>query len=199
MKKSFHTKLSSYWRTLRPWLFALGILLILRVTGALSGLSVLANRALLGTPTIDTPPEATPRGKEDFDYNFTLNTLSGETVNFNKFKGKTIFLNLWATWCGPCKAEMPSIQSLYEKTNDQVVFVMLSLDRPGHLDRVKQYVSSNGFEFPVFVPSGELPKILQVDAIPTTFVISSDGTIAKRQAGMANYDSDHFRKFLEKL
>src|SRR5690606_12751282 len=66
----------------------------------------------------------------DFNYAFTIKDLEGNIKSFDDYKNKVIFLNLWATWCGPCRAEMPSIQKLYNKTqSDDVVFIMLSIDR----------------------------------------------------------------------
>src|SRR4051812_49264251 len=115
-------KIVSY---VRPWATFVAVLLILRYTGALSGISVYANTALMKTGVMDIEPE-TARTEEPFDYNFTVKDLNGKVVNMSDLKGKVIFLNLWATWCGPCVAEMPSIQSLYEKADkDKIAFVIL--------------------------------------------------------------------------
>lgn len=60
------------------------------------------------------------------EYDWQLETIDGQKVNLNDFRGKTIFLNLWATWCPPCLAEMPSIQKLYDQYKDNVAFVMVT-------------------------------------------------------------------------
>lgn len=199
--KSFQNQvIKPVWRFLKPWLTAVAIFLILRYTGALAGISALTNRALLETTLLDADPaEYAIKNKEKLDFNFTINTLDGKPVDFNTFKGKPIFLNIWATWCGPCRAEMPSIQKLYETVNnDSVNFIMLSYDTEDQTQKVKNFIKSKGFTFPVYM-AGDLPPQLQVQTIPSTFIITSDGTFAFKKTGMADYDTNKFRKFLQKL
>lgn len=198
-KTKLKSILITLWRNLKIWLSLIVILLILRYSGALSGLSSATNKAVLLTGIMDADPSEYVPGKELFNYNFSVKTLAGETIDFNKYKGKPVFLNLWATWCGPCRAEMPSIQNLYDKVNkDSVAFVVLSLDAADDLQKVNKYVESKGFTFPVFI-AAELPQQLQVKLIPTTFVIDKDGMFAYRKEGMADYDTKQFKKFLDKL
>ncbi len=187
-------------RVLKPWVSALAILLILRYTGMLSGISSAAGTALMKTGAMDFNPDD-PTKKSDFDYNFSIQDFQGKKIDFNDYKGKVVFINLWATWCGPCRMEMPSIQNLYNTVgaNEKIVFVMLSLDRPETHDKVVKFVSDKQYSFPVFAPSGNLPQQLQVSTIPTTFIISPDGKIASKKVGAANYDNDKFRAFLEDL
>ncbi len=175
------------------------VIIVLRYTGLLSSISVFTNSALLKTGVMDIEPEVLKGGKT-FDYNFELSDMAGNNIDISKFKGKVIFLNMWATWCGPCRAEMPSIQELYNKVDhDKVVFIMLSLDKEEHLDKVKKYVGDKSFSFPVYRPSGALPKQLHVPSIPTTFVIGADGKIALKEVGTANYATPKFEKFLQDL
>jgi thiol-disulfide isomerase/thioredoxin len=193
--KSFHT----LWRSLKPWISVVALLLILRFTGALAGLSSLTSKAALASGLLDARPKSYSSKKERFDYNFAIKKLDGTEIDFAKYKGKTVFLNIWATWCGPCRAEMPSIQKLYEKVNDDsVAFVMLSIDREDEPQKVIDYIAAKGFTFPVFI-AGRLPKLLQVRIVPSTFVIARDGTVAYKKSGMAEYDTDKFKKFLDKL
>jgi thiol-disulfide isomerase/thioredoxin len=187
------------WRFAKPWLTAVVILLILRYTGALSGITSVTQQAVLQSGFLDADPNGHSGGKESFDYNFSIKTLDGKKVDFNEFKGKPLFLNLWATWCGPCRAEMPSIQKLYNKIDkDSVSFVILSIDAEDDLQKVDKYVASKEFSFPVFIAE-DLPPQLQVKVIPTTFVIDKNGDVAYKKSGMADYDTKQFRKFLDKL
>ncbi|WP_333819569.1 TlpA family protein disulfide reductase [Ohtaekwangia sp.] len=186
-------------RMVRPWITVIAVVAILRYTGLLAGISVAANSALMKTGLLDASPTATEPAK-DFDFNFTVKDLSNNTIDFKQFKGKTIFLNLWATWCGPCRAEMPSIQKLYEQVDhSKVVFVMLSLDRAEDTQKVSQYIKDKGHTFPVYIPTGYLPEQLNVPSIPTTFVISPQGKVVSRKVGTANYDTSDFKEFLEKM
>ncbi len=135
-----------------------------------------------------------------FDYNFTIKDLIGNKINFETYQGKVIFLNMWATWCGPCRAEMADIQKLYEKIDkEKVAFVMLSIDEDRNTQKVVDYISNKAFSFPVFLPSGYLPEQLQVPSIPTTFVISKDGIVVTKEVGSKNYNTDKFKQFLEDL
>jgi len=188
-------------KAIKPFATALAIVLILRWTGALSGLSYLTTSAVMLTGAMDASPtsSALMADKEkDFDYNFTVYDLNDKPVEFQQFKGKTIFLNMWATWCGPCRVEMPSIQQLYSKVDtSKVVFVMLSLDVPQHKDKVSKFIADKQYTFPVYIAGDYMPEVLQqVGTIPTTFVISAEGKIVIKKVGTANYDTEKFRKFL---
>ena len=131
---------------------------------------------------------------------FLLQDLSGKTVKFSSLKNKVIFLNIWATWCPPCVAEMPGIQGLYDKVkgNKNIAFVMLSVDQNG-MDKVKRFVAKKGYTFPVYLPASGVPATFETRSIPTTFILSKDGKVAARHDGMANYDTKEVKEYLEKL
>ena len=200
MKKAFPSEtLKEAWLTLKPWGIFIAVFLVLRFTGVLSGISFLTSSALIKTGVMDIDPEA-PAVVKKFDYNFSLRDLNGNVVDVNEFKGKTIFLNIWATWCGPCRVEMPSIQSLYSKVDQENIrFVMLSVDRREDFEKIKNFVNEKNYTFPVYTPSGSLPDQLQVGSIPTTFVINPEGKIVSKEIGAANYDTPGFKEFLETL
>ncbi|EJF11480.1 TlpA disulfide reductase family protein [Pontibacter sp. BAB1700] len=127
---------------------------------------------------------------------FKMVDLNGKTVNFESLKGKVIFLNIWATWCPPCIAEMPNIHSLYKKMDpNKVAFVMLSVDEGG-MEKVKKFVDKKKYTFPVYMPASQFPQEFYSTAIPTTFIISPEGKIVAKQEGMAEYDTEEVREFL---
>ena len=200
MNSSFiREKFKSVWKITRPWIITIGLLMVMRYTGLLAGVSQVTGSLLLKTGFMDASTES-PLVAKNFDFNFKIKDLNGNVVDFSEFKGKTIFLNVWATWCGPCRVEMPSIQSLHDKIEDEnVVFVMLAVDEKGHHEKVVNYVRDKGFTFPVYVPHEYLPEQLMVRSIPTTFIINSKGKIEARETGAANYDNDKFLNFLRKL
>src|SRR5690242_7336670 len=103
--------------SVRPYLGILLLVVILKLTGALSSISYYTNAAIMKTGFMDATPGDSTEASEAFDYNFTIKTLTGEAIDFNQFKGKVVFINLWATWCGPCRVEMPSIQELYNEVD----------------------------------------------------------------------------------
>jgi thiol-disulfide isomerase/thioredoxin len=130
---------------------------------------------------------------------FKMQTLDGKTVNFESLKGKVVFMNIWATWCPPCVAEMPNIQKLYEKVgSDKIAFVMLSVDEGG-VEKVKKFIDKKGFSFPVYMPAAQLPQEFYSNAIPTTFIVSPEGKIVAKQEGMAEYDTKEVRDFLQSM
>jgi thiol-disulfide isomerase/thioredoxin len=138
--------------------------------------------------------------KEAFNYDFVVKDLSGKEVAFKDFRGKVIFINLWATWCGPCRSEMPSIQELYNGIDkEKIAFVMLSLDEVSRIEKVKSYVAQMEFNFPVFMTQGQLTNQLYVETIPTTFIIDKYGYIVAKETGMRNYNTAKFKRYLEEL
>ncbi len=199
MKQVFSNKtVVRAWQTIKPGVVVIALFLTLRYTGALSAISFLTGSALMHTGVMDVSTSE-PLVAKKFDYNFKLKDLSEREVDMNDFKGKTIFLNIWATWCRPCRIEMPSIQKLYSDQSDGIIFIMLSVDRREDFDKVKNYIRDKEYTFPVYTPSTDLPEQLQVRSIPTTFVISPDGKIVSHETGAANYDTKEFRKFLKTL
>jgi thiol-disulfide isomerase/thioredoxin len=175
------------------------IVAVLQVTG-LMGATIQATQWVLLQTGLRDANEETSTSTTPFDYNFTIKDLQGKRIPFDQFKGKVVFLNLWATWCGPCRAEMPGIQELYENSDkEKVAFVMLSIDRDSDLPKVSDYMSKRGFTFQAYMPSGYLPDQLQVPSIPTTFVLSKEGLIVKKEVGSMQYNTPKFQKFLEDL
>lgn len=125
---------------------------------------------------------------------FSVKDENGKAINLRKLKGKKVFVNLWATWCGPCRREMPSINSLYKKVNGKAEFIMLSLD--DDFNKARSYKSNQAFALPFYYPAENLPSLFQVDAIPTTFVFNEKGELIKRLEGAIDYNSEEFLKLL---
>lgn len=128
---------------------------------------------------------------------FMVKNDQGKTVNLNSFKGKKVFVNLWATWCGPCRKEMPSIESLYNKTKGKKVeFVMLSLD--DDFNKAINYKTTNKLSMLMYYPAANLPALFNVDGIPATFVFNEKGELVKTIQGSTNYDTQEFVDLLTK-
>jgi thiol-disulfide isomerase/thioredoxin len=129
------------------------------------------------------------------DYNMPLLTINGEETSLEEFKGKTVFINFWATWCPPCIAEMPNIQRLHDdlKDNENIEFVMASLDQDPQ--KAWDFVERKEFTFPVYSVIAK-PRVYDASVVPTTYVISPKGDIVMKHQGMAKYDTDSFKEFL---
>ncbi len=182
----------------KEWGIIAAVFLILYLTGLHTQVAAFAQRVVLSTGLM-TASELPVEERSEASYNFQLKSLTdGSTLNFEEYKGKVVFVNLWATWCAPCIAEMPSIQKLYDKVDsDDIKFVMISLDNSE--SKARKFVAKKGFTFPTYAKPPSLPKVYQTASIPTTFVISKEGQIVSRKVGMANYDKKSFLNFLTKL
>ena len=189
--------LQRLWRTARPWLLPLGLVIVLRFTGVLGIISQISGSLLLKTGLLNASTDA-PAVMHPFPYDFALEDLSGRVVDVSTLRGKTLFVNIWATWCGPCRIEMPSIDALYNVADtSRVAFLMISVDDDRDLGKVKSFVSEQAFSFPVYTAAGPFPELLRVRSIPTTFIVSREGTIIVRESGLTNYNTKAIRALLE--
>ena len=129
------------------------------------------------------------------DFNLMLMDEDGNTLSLADFKGKAIFMNMWATWCPPCIAEMPNINKLYKEMGHDVAFVMVSLDED--FETAKSFNNRKGFDLPIYTLQSRRPAMYQSTTVPTTYVISADGNLMLTHKGMANYNTSKFKGFLE--
>ncbi len=191
------SKSSSLKKELYQWGIFAAIAGILYFTGYHTEVIGRLQSVLLYTGLMQPDTEVSASSREAY-YNMPLVSLDGDRTSLEAFKGKTIFLNFWATWCPPCIAEMPNIQNLYETIDsDQIVFVMVSLDEDPQ--RAQDFISRKAFTFPVYTLAGNKPNIYNSTVVPTTYVISPEGEIVVEHRGMAKYDTDEFRSFLREL
>ena len=130
-------------------------------------------------------------------FDLQLRDPEGNIVPLSQFKGKVIFMNFWATWCPPCVAEMPAIDKLHEEMGDEVAFVMLSMDQD--FAKAVSFKERKDYGLPVYELAGQLPAMYRSSALPTTYVIDADGKLALTHKGMADYNTDEFKNFLNSL
>jgi len=132
------------------------------------------------------------------DLQWRITNLDGETMRLESFKGKVIFINMWASWCGPCRAELPEIDNLYRKnTNPDLVFIIMSLDKDP--DTMYKYLENNDFTFPVYRTYDQLPGFFNAGSIPTSYLIDKKGNLVMKTVGIASYDTPEFRDYLDRL
>ena len=146
------------------------------------------NRRPLEGSAIDQPAE----------YNWTLKDLNEQQVPFSRFQGKAVFLNVWATWCGPCVREMPSIARLAARDtfkDKNIAFVCVSVDDA--TDTVRQFVRDKNWPMTV-LHARTRPPVYQTEGIPATFIISPAGRIVAAEVGSTDWDGPDVVAFLEK-
>lgn len=126
---------------------------------------------------------------------FNMQDVRGNTINLANLKGKKVFVNLWASWCPPCRREMPSIENLANAVDtNKAVFVMLSLD--DNFEKAKNFIGKENLNLPVYYPAENLPALFNVESIPSTFIFNENGELIKRVDGAENYNSVQFRILL---
>jgi thiol-disulfide isomerase/thioredoxin len=115
---------------------------------------------------------------------FLATDLDGQTISTADWKGKVVLLNFWATWCPPCRAEIPMLIQLKDLYKDRLVVVGVSLD-DDPAEEVKKFATSNRFNYPVIMATRELiAEYGGVPALPTTFVINPDGKVVQKHIGL---------------
>ena len=131
---------------------------------------------------------------------FCLEGLNGEKIQLKALKGKIIFLNFWATWCGPCKEEMPSMEALYHHFKDRnFIFLTISLDFGGQ-EPVRKFIEKHRYQFPVLLdPSGKTLDLFEINKIPTTLIIDKNGKMIGRAIGPRNWSSPEFFSLIEQM
>ena len=125
-----------------------------------------------------------------------MRTVAGDPVPFADFEGKTVFLTFWKPNCGTCLSELPYLQSLYEKIeNDDIAFAMVAIDDS---DDWLGFIAKHGLTFPIYVAK-DYPDMYRTGTVPSTFILSPDGTVAARFRGVAKWDDDSSVNFLRGL
>ena len=175
-----------------------GILLIVMGVLTIAG----ASGQTAGASAQDQQEEQTSVAAPDF----TLTDQFGESHTLSDYQGKIVFLNFWATWCGPCKSEMPDIQALYEahggNAEDLVVLGVAQpgVGREGSREDIADFLSEGGYTYPVVMDEdGSVFAQYGIRAFPTTFMILSDGTVYGYVEGALSADimEDIVRQTLE--
>lgn len=200
-------------RNTKKTLIEFGIIAAVAITLYATGLHTevigFAQRGLLATGLMNPNVEKITQERSDetestttaapipADFNLKLIDQDGKSTSLAEFKGKVIFMNMWATWCPPCIAEMPNINKLHKEMGDEVVFVMVSLD--DDFETAKAFNKRKGYNFSIYALQSNRPAMYQSSTVPTTYVINANGELVFTHKGMANYNSSKFKKFLNGL
>jgi thiol-disulfide isomerase/thioredoxin len=105
--------------------------------------------------------------------------LDGQTFDLSQLRGKVVLVNYWATWCAPCKKDMPKLDAFYRSHRDSVAMIGISVDRPGDLPKVRRFIAS--LSYPVAVLKGmTVNGFGDPDGVPITWIIDADGKITDR-------------------
>ncbi len=120
---------------------------------------------------------------------FVLLDGEGAAVRLSDFRGKTVFLHFWASWCKNCREEMPFIQDLYERKKSDPDFVLISVVYREDPAETLRFMEANGYDIPLYTdPGEEAARAYGVTGVPETFVIGADGILKKRVIGPGNWN-----------
>ena len=169
---------------------------------ALLGLAVLVGAAWLGRARFRpvVPGEIAPP--------FAVTTLDGEQIGLEQYRGKVVLLNVWATWCAPCREEMPSMQRLYEQLQGKSFEILaVSVDdrlRGGvPVEALRAFADEYHLSFPILHSPPDDPRniqrIYQTTGVPESFLIGPDGVIYRRISGATTWDSPQYRDQIIRL
>lgn len=149
-------------------------------------LLVQINLALGEVPLVAAPPPKTQI--EGLDLSGTFYDSTGEKIFLTDDKGRVMFLNFWATWCRPCRAEMPAMAELYERFEQDGLSMFAVTEEP--IEHVQSYLSNRRYPFTILHDTnGQLTKRFQVRGLPTTFILDKKRQVLYSQMGGASWDA----------
>ena len=132
------------------------------------------------------------------DLQGTFSDLDGRTFSFADLRGKVVVVNLWATWCPPCRAEMPYLRNLWKKFegSDELRVLCISTETA---EEVRAHPLSKGLDMPLYVFDPPAPAELEAEGLPTTYIFDRRGRVVFGHTGMARWDADEIVAYLEGL
>lgn len=144
------------------------------------------------TKTIDANEQKTIT-----EYTGKLNAINtSENIDFSDLKGKVVFINFWATWCPPCIAEMQSLQDLYNKYEDEVVFLFVTNDSAV---KTNAFLQKHNYTLPSYTIKTALPNAFEHSTIPTTYIVNKKGNIVVEKKGAVNWNSEQVYETIDLL
>ena len=165
---------------------------ILALILLLSGASILYNRmSEANLPVENTKPAETQASQEDeaepmMAPDFIVLDSEGEEVSLSDFIGKPVILNFWASWCGPCKSEMPEFEAAYQKYREEIQFMMVNLTDGSRetVETAAEYIAGEGYTFPVFFDTESDAAITYgATSIPVTYFVDAEGHLVAYGSG----------------
>lgn len=127
--------------------------------------------------------------KGDVAPDFTLKTIDGETVQLSDLRGEKILLNFWATWCPPCRAEMPDMQKYHEVHDDGIILAVNLVETEQNMGQIEDFLTEYGITFQILLDeSTEVSSLYDAHALPTSYLIDKEGDIYMKAIGAIDYD-----------
>jgi thiol-disulfide isomerase/thioredoxin len=151
------------------------------------------------TPTFRIPISPSWSGKNRTIPQFSLPDQNGKTWTLESFKGKTTLINVWATWCGPCRSERPLVQELYEKSRERSDIQVITLNIDSEKNLVEPFLKKNNFSFPSLFATSFMEKFAGSVSIPMTWIVDSTGAIRNETLGFSSSNTDWVAQTLKRI
>jgi len=139
-----------------------------------------------------------PAGNEPQKLEFSLPDLGGKVVKLSDYKGRVVMLNFWASWCPPCREEMPAMQKLHQlMAKEPFAIVAVNIERGGS-EKIRDFIGKNRLTFKVLLNGDELASRLSIRSIPTTYLIDKKGEVVTKIIGARDWaDAENLKMFKE--
>jgi len=186
-------------RSLIEWGVIIGVIVLLYATGWHTQVLGTFQRGVLATGVIKPPIPSLDQDFQQASTQLFFADKDNRVRSLAEYNDTVIFLNIWATWCPPCIAEMPSIQALYNEFRDHenIRFLLVSMDE--EFDKAIEFMDQRNYDLPIYHFRNRAAGVYNSGVIPTTYVISKDGKLIMEKRGLAKYDTPEFKKFLTEL
>ena len=162
----------------------IGVVLAIVIIGASFGYEYLSEKTEIPAPEAPNQEEKIPAP------DFVMLDIDGNEINFSEFKGKPVVINFWATWCGPCKREMPFFDEAYKEFGDEIEFIMLNVPEGDTIEGAKEFSKENGYTFPLYFDADfSGARIYGITSFPTTVFIDKEGNVSAGYIGALNRDT----------
>ncbi len=144
-----------------------------------------------------SPSEIAVEDQQFLDnYNWYLVDGTSRMYNLEQARGRVVLINIWASWCPPCVAEMPDLNELYRDYGDEVIFLFVARDQKAKVDA---FLVKHQYNFPVFYEQSKAPEQLQTSSLPTTFILNKKGKLVVAEKGAASWNSKATRAMIDGL
>lgn len=182
----------NFWK--KNWLMLLLTVVLISVL-TIPDLRTFVQRQILMKPSLEKVENEIMVNDDELD--IQLKGINVPSTNLKNLKGKVIFLNFWGTWCPPCRAEWPTIQSLYDAKKDQAEFVLIAMQDKE--EDVVKFLKDNNYTVPVYIAQSPLSAKLLPKSFPTTFILGKEGRILKKDDGAADWNKPAIHQFIESV
>ena len=154
-------------------------------------------RTWIGGLFLSSPDLEKYESSENFlSTDWNLQHINNEKMSLSD-TDKPIFINIWATWCGPCRTELPSINSLYDKYKNGVEFILVSPNES--IETLKEFAKDNNYKLPIYTAKGQTPSQLQTNSYPTTIIIDKNKIITHKMRGAHDWNTEEVHSILNEL